>query len=143
MSDRVLGGISLALALFYIYSATTIRESFVSDEIGPKTFPIIVGVILGICSLYFILKPDPEPRWPRFNRLAEIGFAVLVCLLYANLLPRLGFLIATALAAGYLTWRLGTRPLMAVVVGVGTSVGIYVVFRLILGLSLASGILGL
>jgi len=74
--------------------------------------------------------------------LAEIFFAALVMLAYAELLPVLGFLIATALASGYLTWRLGTPPLQSVVVGVGTSVGIYIVFKLILGLSLASGILG-
>ena len=139
MSDRVLGGIGLALAIFYAWSATLIQESFMTDAIGPKVFPWIIAVILGLCSLYFLLKPDPEPSWPSFNRMAEIGFAVLVSFLYAWVLPELGFLISTTLASAYLTWRLGTRPLMSVVVGVATAVGIYVVFRLILGLSLAEG----
>ena len=58
-------------------------------------------------------------------------------------LPVLGFVIATALAAAYLTWRLGSRPLESVVIGVGTSVGIYVIFRLVLGLSLAERPAGL
>ena len=142
MSDRVLGGIGLALAIFFAWAATLIQESFMTDAVGPKVFPWIIAGLLAICSLVFLLNPDPEPRWPSFNRLAEIGFAALVSFLYAWVLPELGFLIATALASAYLTWRLGTTPLMSLVVGLSTSVGIYVVFRLILGLSLARGPLG-
>ena len=139
MSDRVLGGIGLALAIFYAWSATLIQESFMTDAIGPKAFPWIIATILGLCSLYFLLNPDPEPRWPSVNRLAEIGFAVIVSFLYAWVLPELGFVVSTTLASAYLTWRLGTRPLMSVVVGAATAVGIYIVFRLLLGLSLAEG----
>lgn len=142
MSDRVFGGIGLALAIFYIWQATLIEESFISDEVGPKTFPIVIGVILGLSSIYFVLKPDPSPHWPAMGRLTEILFAVLVMIAYALALPEVGFLIATAVAATYLTWRLGTKPLQSVLVGVLTSVGIYVIFRLILGLSLARGPFG-
>ncbi|PZX10272.1 putative tricarboxylic transport membrane protein [Palleronia aestuarii] len=142
MSDRILGGIGLALAIFYAISAAMIQESFMTDAIGPKTFPYIISAVIAIASLVFICRPDPNPAWPALNRLAEIGFAVVVTMLYAWVLPELGFLISTALAAGYLTWRLGTTPLASILVGVGTSVGIYVVFHLVLGLSLAEGPLG-
>ncbi len=142
MSDRIFGGIGILLAIFYAWQATIIEESFLSDAVGPKTFPIIIALVLGLSSAWFLVKPDPEPSWPRGGRLAEIALAALVMLAYAQLLPELGFLIATALAAGYLTWRLGTLPLQSVVVGMCTSGGIYVVFRLILGLSLARGPFG-
>lgn len=142
MSDRIFGGIGILLAIFYAWQATIIQESFLSDAVGPKTFPIIIAIVLGLSSVWFLIKPDPAPSWPNAGRLTEIVFAALVMLAYAQALPELGFLIATALAAGYLTWRLGTRPLQSVVVGVCTSGGIYVVFRLILGLSLARGPFG-
>ncbi len=142
MTDRILGGIGLVLSLFFIWAATLIQESFISDQIGPKTFPIIIGGVMAVASLFFIFRPDPEPKWPSLNRLAEIGFAIVVTFLYALVLPDLGFLISTTLAAGYLTWRLGSTPLQSVVIGVSTSVGIYIVFRLILGLSLAEGPFG-
>jgi putative tricarboxylic transport membrane protein len=142
MSDRIFGGIGIALAVFFIWQATLIKESFISDQVGPKTFPIVIGVVLGLSSLYCLLRPDPAPSWPAFGRLAEIGLAVLVMIAYAVALPELGFLIATAIASAYLTWRLGTAPLQSLLVGVLTSGGIYVVFRLILGLSLARGPLG-
>lgn len=142
MSDRILGIVGLALAIFFAWSATLIEESFMTDVIGPKIFPFIISVVLGLSSVVFILKPDPDPDWPAFGRLAEIGFAIAALFIYAWALPQLGFLISTAAAAAYLTWRLGTTPPMSLVVGVSTSVGIYIVFRLILGLSLARGPLG-
>ncbi len=142
MSDRIFGGIGLALAAIFAWQASIIQESFLSDAVGPKTFPYVIAAVLGLSSLWFVLRPDPEPNWPRAGRLAEIGLAALVLLAYAQLLPELGFVIATAIAAAYLTWRLGTRPAPSVVVGVGTSLGIYVIFHLILGLSLAEGPLG-
>ncbi|MBW3096301.1 tripartite tricarboxylate transporter TctB family protein [Pseudohoeflea coraliihabitans] len=142
MSDRIFGGIGILIALIFAYQATIIQESFLSDAVGPKTFPLVIAAVMALASVYFLIKPDPEPSWPRAGRLAEIGLAALVMLAYAQLLPELGFLISTTLAASYLTWRLGTRPLQSAVVGLGTAIGIYVVFKLILGLSLASGPLG-
>jgi putative tricarboxylic transport membrane protein len=142
MGDRLLGGIGLALAAFFIWQATQIQVSFITDPIGPKTFPIIIGLLLGISSLVVMLRPDPKPHWPAGARLLEIGIAVVALVLYAYALPVIGFVIATALAAAFLSWRLGTPVLRAVVAGIAISVGIYVVFHLILGLSLAKGPLG-
>ncbi len=142
MSDRIFGGIGLILAILFGIQATMIETAFISDAVGPSVFPIAVAVVMGLSSLYFLLKPDPEPDWPKAGRLAEIGLAALAMFAYAQLLPVLGFVIATVFAAGYLSWRLGARPLEAVLVGLGSSVGIYVVFHLVLGLSLARGPLG-
>jgi putative tricarboxylic transport membrane protein len=54
-------------------------------------------------------------------------------------LPEAGFIVSTAVAASLLGWRLGSSPLVAVAGGIVIAVGIYVVFHLILGLSLARG----
>ncbi len=142
MSDRVFGGIGLVLAIFFAWQASIIEESFLTDAVGPKAFPYVIAVIMGLSSIYFLLKPDPAPHWPAFGRLAEIALAAVVMFAYAELLPIAGFVIATAVAATYLTWRLGSKPLESVVIGIATSVGIYVIFRLVLGLSLAKGPLG-
>ena len=142
MTDRIFGAVGLLLALFYAWATLQIEESFLSDAVGPKTFPLAVAVILGLTSIVIIARPDKDPEWPALGRLAEIAAAVVVMFLYAKLLPEIGFVIATAFAAAYLTWRLGTRPIQSVIVGILTSLGIYVVFHLILGLSLARGPLG-
>ncbi|WP_420005673.1 tripartite tricarboxylate transporter TctB family protein [Arenibacterium sp. LLYu02] len=142
MSDRLFGLFGLALGAFYLWAASIIPDSFMSDVVGPRAFPYIVGVLILICSVIFILRPDAEPSWPAMHSFAEILFAGAVMFVYAWALPELGFLISTVFATAYLTWRLGTAPLWALVTGVCTSGGIYVVFHLILGLSLAKGPFG-
>lgn len=142
MSDRIFGVFGLLLAIGYTFAALAIEESFLSDAVGPKAFPIIIAVILGLSSLAIVLRPDPEPHWPPLARLAEIAAAIVVMILYAQLLPVVGFVIATAVASGYLAWRLGSSLIATVLTGVGTSVGIYVIFHLIFGLALARGPFG-
>ncbi len=139
MSDRIFGVVGLVLALIYAWQASAIEESFLSDVVGPKAFPYIIAALLGLSSIFFLLKPDPEPAWPTWGRFAEILFAVLVFVAYTELLPVLGFVLATIFCAAYLSWRLGSTPLQAAITGLGSSVGIYIVFHLALGLALARG----
>ncbi|TPW26249.1 tripartite tricarboxylate transporter TctB family protein [Pararhizobium mangrovi] len=142
MSDRIFGGLGMLLAAFYIWQATLIQESFVSDPIGPKTFPIIIGAVLGISSLVILLRPDGDPVWPAAPRFLEISMAAAVMIAYAMMLPSIGFVIPTAVVSAYLAWRLGASIPASVIAGIAISIGIYVIFHLILGLSLARGILG-
>ncbi len=142
MSDRVFGLFGLLLAIGFAFASLAIEESFLSDVVGPKAFPLIIATILGLSSIGIALKPDASPSWPDLGRFVEIMAAVVVMVLYAELLPVIGFVFSTAFAATYLTWRLGSGAVASVVTGVGTSLGIYIVFHLLLGLSLARGPLG-
>ena len=142
MSDRIFGLFGLVLAAFYFWATSIIPDSFMIDVVGPRAFPYIVGTVLAICSLYILLRPDAEPDWPKFFDFIEIIFAAAVMFLYGWALSRVGFVIATIFTTAYLTWRLGSKPLGSLITGVATSAGIYVVFHLILGLSLAKGPLG-
>ena len=143
MSDRVLGAISALLAIFYIWQATLIEESFMSDPVGPKTFPIIIGVVLGIASIVIFLMPDREPEWPQLGRLFELAVTIAVLVAYTYLLPVAGFVISTIFASAFIAWRLGARPLQSGIAGIAISLGIYAVFHLALGLTLAKGPLGI
>jgi putative tricarboxylic transport membrane protein len=139
MSDRILGGFMVLLALFYIWAASQTEISFISDPVGPKTFPMIIGGLVAISGLVILARPDPEPQWPALGRLAEIFAAVVLLFVYAALLPELGFVICTAFAASFLSWRLGAKPIEAILAGTSISIAIYIVFHLVLGLSLARG----
>jgi putative tricarboxylic transport membrane protein len=142
MSDRIFGVFGVLLAIGFAIAASQIKESFLSDAVGPKAFPYIIAVILGLSSAVIAFRPDPEPIWPPLAQFIEIVAAVVVMVLYAQFLPEIGFVISTAFAAAYLSWRLGSSIIGACLTGVGTSVGIYVVFHLVLGLSLARGPFG-
>lgn len=142
MSDRIFGVVGILLSIGYVIAAFAIEESFLSDAVGPKAFPLIIAAILGLSSAVIALKPDAEPQWPTLGRLVEIVAAAVVLILYAEMLPVAGFVIATAFATAYLAWRLGSSVFEAVLNGISTSVGIYVIFHLVLGLSLARGPFG-
>ena len=142
MHDRILGLVGLLLSAFYIWQATLIETSFISDPVGPKTFPIIIGAVLALSSIVILILPDKNPVWPSLGRFAEIGIAFAVMIAYTYLLPAIGFVGATIFASAYLAWRLGAKPLQSGLAGLCISFGIYAVFHLVLGLSLAKGPLG-
>ena len=138
-TDRIFGRIALGLAVLMVWRTGLIEESFIQDPMGPKAFPYVIALVLGLSSLTMILLPDENPVWPPFAKLLEIAVAVGVMIAYAQFLPVAGFVLATAVASAFLSWRLGTPPLQAAIAGVAISVGIYAIFHLVLGLSLARG----
>ena len=50
-SDRVFGLVVVIGALWYIWSALQIQASFMSDPVGSKTFPILLGAVAILCGL--------------------------------------------------------------------------------------------
>ncbi len=142
MSDRILGLAGLIFALAFLYGASRIEAPFTVDPLGPRTFPAIVGAVIALSSLWPLLRPDPEPAWPDLRRGLELAAALLAMLLYAHLLRPLGFLAATVPMAAFLAWRLGGRPAMSLLYGVGAALGLQLAFSGLLGLSLPRGPLG-
>lgn len=142
MSDRIFGMVSLTVIAFFAWGTSLTQESFLPQPVGPKVLPYILTVIGAACAIYFILRPDAEPSWPAKRGWLEIGAAVFVMYAYAHLLPILGFVIASAAASAYFIWRFQGSMLESIIGGILISFGIYAVFHLILGLSLAKGPLG-
>ena len=142
MTDRLFGLAALLLAGLMTWGASVIEESFIQDPLGPKAFPWVIAVVLAITGLFMIVKPDDDPEWPTRQKFLRIIWSVVAMVLYAELLPIVGFVVTTAAVAAFLAWQLGATLLQASVGGVVISGGIYVVFHLVLGLSLARGPLG-
>lgn len=137
-SDRIFGLVILFVALGYIASATQIQTSFLSDPVGPKAFPMLIGAVAALSSLVLILKPDPDPDWPALRTFGAILVAVVVLIVYAYTLKPLGFIIPTIFAAGILSYQISPRPLPAAITGVGLSIGLFFLFKYALGLGLVA-----
>lgn len=136
ISDRIFGLVAVIAALAYAASATQIETSFLSDPVGPKAFPIGIGVVGALCGLYMIWKPDADPQWPSLATFGALAIAVVVLVGYAYALKPMGFVIPTALAAAVLSYQISPRPLAAALAGVGLSIGLFVIFKYALGLGL-------
>jgi putative tricarboxylic transport membrane protein len=141
-NDRIFGILMIVLAVAYGWGATQFQEPFGGSEaVGPDTFPLLLAVVLGLSSLYMVVRPDPDNAWPWSRTGIELIVAVVVLILYAMLLQPLGFIISTALAVGTLCWRMGARPLKAYITGAVSGVVVYLVFSYALDLALPLGIL--
>ena len=142
MGERAFGIISLIIACGYVYVASLTKLSFISDPVGPKQFPYILGFFWGLSSLLIIFQPEFKPKWPSFYKFLEIIFITIVLIAYAYALPVVGFVISTLITTFILAWRLGVEMFKALMFGLAVSFTIYFLFHGILGLSLAKGMFG-
>ena len=126
----------MIVALAYIAGATQIQASFLSDPVGSKTFPILIGGVAALCGLVIFAKPDPDPDWPEMNGWLRLALASAVMVGYAYALKPLGFVPTTAIAAAALAYMIAPRPVAAVLTGASLSGGLFVIFKFVLGLGL-------
>ena len=94
-SARVAGVVLAVLAVAIGAEATTFNVAFVTDAIGPKALPFLVAAILLIASLRLIARPDVDVVWPDRSVGVKIAGAVVAFLLYAAVLPWIGFFTST------------------------------------------------
>ena len=137
-SDRIFGTIVIITALAYIAGANQTQTSFLSDPVGPKTFPVIVGVIAIICGMFVIARPDKNPEWPNISTIAKLATAVVTLIIYAYALKPLGFIIPTAVAAGVISYQINPKATNAIVTGPAIAVVLFFIFKHLLGLGLVA-----
>jgi putative tricarboxylic transport membrane protein len=137
-SDRIFGLVVLVVALAYIASAAQIESSFLVDPVGPKAFPIGIGVVAALSAIYMIIRPDDDPHWPPLRIFGSLALAAIVLISYAFMLKPFGFLLPTAIAAGILSYQLSPRAMPAALAGVGLSIGLFVIFKYALDLGLVA-----
>ncbi|MCR9149787.1 MAG: tripartite tricarboxylate transporter TctB family protein [Rhodobacteraceae bacterium] len=135
-SDRILGLVTILVALAYIASAFQIQASFLTDPVGSKTFPILIGAVAALCGLVIFARPDPDPEWPEMSGWLRLALATAVMIGYAYGLKPFGFVLTTALAGAALSWMIQPRIVAAIVTGVGLSAILYAIFKFLLGLGL-------
>ncbi len=100
LSDRVLGVLCLALAVWYVLETRNFQVTqFGSGPVGPKTLPTLVGIIFAAFSLLLIIKPDESPNWASITVGWRLVIIVGVSFLFGQLLEPLGFIVASTVMA--------------------------------------------
>jgi putative tricarboxylic transport membrane protein len=134
------GAILASLALFYLVAAREFETGFIADPIGPRAFPIGIGLLAGLVgvALFFTkegatAEPMDAPARLRSSLLALVLFA------YAFLLEPLGFILSTVLAMTALAGLFRGRVLHGLAFGLLVGVVVFFLFGYALSLPLPVG----
>jgi putative tricarboxylic transport membrane protein len=143
--DRLTGGILLLVAVIWTAGVYwTIPGGSGVGQIGPRGFPLAMGIGLGLLALCLVIAPDGERR--RSVDGAEIwalGATFGFLTAYVILMDLFGFLIGTVAAvAPFLVFALRKRsPRLVAGVALGLALVIWLVLGKAMGVYLPRGAL--
>lgn len=149
--DKTFSIILLALSILFIFQATQISDSAYGSTVGPKIFPLGLGIILGLLSLQLFYE-----SWKNAVRERVTGapttstkisstelkkFLIILgsALAYVFFLEKIGYMITTFifLCISFQTME-RTKLIYSIFIAAGFSLGVYYLFTSLLGGSLPS-----
>lgn len=142
MNDRILGIFALALAAFITWGGWDIEAPFSYEPVGPRAFPLLLALIIGLCGLWLVYKGGHpvEPNPPGAN--GRILMMVVYAAIYALLFQWVGFVISTALMTVFVGRLFGGGWAKCAIGGVVMGVLFFLLFDRALDVVLPAGILG-
>ena len=148
-ADQITGIIVLIFSLAVMEGSRRLPPSATFGP-GAGFLPFWLGVLMAILSLLLIGQASRQPgtamskaMFPNRQALIPVGAAIGSLAAYILVLERLGFLLGTAFLTAFLLGVVGREKwLTSVLVAVLNSVGLYVVFQVLLGVSLPKNMFG-
>ncbi|MGZ5363944.1 MAG: tripartite tricarboxylate transporter TctB family protein [Mycobacterium sp.] len=152
-AQYVVCAVLVAVGAFLVYDALTLEAGFAKvDPVGPKMFPLAIGVILIVLAVVLAIAiprgsvgeadagEDVDPNAPSDWR--TVGLLVGLFVATILLVQPLGWAITGALLFGGAATILGSRHYIRnIVIGAVLSVGSFYAFYSGLGIPLPAGIL--
>ena len=150
LTDRIIGALTLLLAAVYLYATAQIPTLEIGDPLGPKAFPVLLGIALILAAILLLFEtfkanhaPDGDGAVVDRRHLWLIGGVTLWTAFYFWVFDHAGYLAATVVYLLVLTAVFNRGKWVAnVLTSVLFAVGSYVMFVKILGVTLPVGILG-
>lgn len=140
----------LAFGLLLLHETLAIRgEGFAPD--GPRFLPLVVVVLWIALSVVYLLqqvvrvaRQSGTLPTERFSHMPAAALLVVLLVAYAYLLEPLGYIVATSVFFLAAARTMGSRQVVRdLVVGVGLSLGVYLLFTGALGVHLPEGVIPL
>jgi putative tricarboxylic transport membrane protein len=146
----VLGATMLVIGGVALKETLAVRGEGFAPE-GPRFFPLVVTVAWIALSMAYLAQQARVALRERSSLPAErfdhrLGLVVLVAMMvgYAYVLVPLGYVVTTSIFFVAAARTMGSRVLVRdAVVGIGLSLGVYLLFTGALGVSLPAGVLPL
>lgn len=140
MRFRPEGAVVAVLAVLYVFAAREFRISFIADPIGPRAFPVGIGILALLVGLALFVSREREERTP-MDAPARLRASVLAAslLAYAVLLEPLGFIVSTTLETMVLVVLFRGRLLHGFAFGLLTGIALFLLFGYGLSIPLPAG----
>lgn len=143
LGDRIAAVLLLALAVFVFAYTFTFPPPVQPLDPGVAAFPRIISVLIGVLALVPLVRPEEGEALPRGGAALRVIGTVVLLGGYAIVLDVLGFVITTV---GFLLAELlllgVRRPVLLIILPLGLSMGLFYLFRVLLGVPLPDSGLG-
>lgn len=141
MNDRMLGVFALILAAFMTWAGWDIEAPFAYEPVGPRAFPMLVALIIGLCGLRLVYKGSHQVETNSAGANARIALMIAHAAAYAFLFQWLGFVIATALMTVAVGRLFGGNWIKCAIGGLIMGVLFFLLFDKVLDVVLPAGLL--
>ncbi|MGD2195815.1 tripartite tricarboxylate transporter TctB family protein [Lysinibacillus fusiformis] len=149
--DKTFSIILLAVSILFIFQATQISDSAYGSTVGPKIFPLGLGIILGLLSLQLFYESWKNavreritggPTAPSKTSSTELKKFLIIfgsAIAYVFFLEKIGYVITTFLflCISFQTME-RAKLIYSIIIATGFSLGVYYLFTSLLGGSLPS-----
>jgi putative tricarboxylic transport membrane protein len=141
----------LMLSAFSAYGVSRIPAPLLGGPVGPRTFPVMVTVGLGICGILLVLSAmrgslrvseEQQINWAKEG--GNVGWFVFGLVLNILLIAPVGFILASGPMFACVAHGFGSRrPLRNLVIGLVFALTVDLLFRFVLGVTIGGGTFGL
>lgn len=138
--DSIIGGLMLAVALWFWFGAGSIQSHSPFSLVGPAAFPRGIAALLAVCSLLLIARSvgsrlrTGSSMNITVERPVYVFIAMALVIVYPLLIGALGYYLATGVWLPILLWVAGyKRPLGLALVSICFLVFTKIVFQGMLG----------
>lgn len=153
--DIVIAAGFAVLCLFYVWNAMKLRSGLMSDVVGPKTFPLLIGGFGLLVAIIFILReivaaiaaakrsvPADGPIVPMSSIRHPPLVMVLLLFGYVAVLEPIGYILATFLYVSLMLKSLGQKGWLGAIVFASCLTGLsYGLFKAVFDIRLPYGTL--
>ncbi len=137
--DKISGIVFLVISLLFISGSLQISGSAYGSAVGPKTYPLILGIVLGLLSLrllYESFKKNTETENKEKSQMYYKNFGIILvsAILYVFLLEIIGFVISTFLflLIAFQVMEKG-KIVSSIIIAAVFSIGVYLMYVNLLG----------
>lgn len=135
--DKIAGIVFLLISILFISESLKISGSAYGSTIGPKTYPLILGIVLGLLSLrllYETFKSKSEKKEKSTLEIKKFAIILISAILYIFLLEIIGYVFSTFIFL-VVTFQVMERGkiISTIIISAIFAIGVYAMYVQLLG----------